>query len=126
LIAELIDTREALDPEGLPGFTMAFPDGSTVEVHVAFLQPLILEDAARSGLFGSVDTSNWMLLARKMRVYNNKVSYFQTAVVTERKNLIHHAITNIEDTHKAIARDTEQLLQTLAELRAANAPAPQH
>ena len=54
-----------------PQLTINFPSGS-ISTKITYVKPLILEDAAHSGLFNNSDTTKMLLLARMIRVYNIK------------------------------------------------------
>lgn len=78
------------------------------KVLIAFIQPLIIEDAARSGLFKPVDTNNLLHLARKIRAYNLEVQFFISAIMSPTQG--QHgggdfAAINIEKTRRAILLD---------------------
>ena len=91
---------------------------SSQKVLITYIQPLILEDAARSGLFNSVHTENMLHLAQKIRMYNIKVSYLFSVLTAgsskpafEPQTL--HAIQNVEETRKAIIEDSHFLLKQM-------------
>ena len=91
---------------------------STEEVTIVFIQPLVLEDAFRSGLFNPVDSENMIHLARKIRMYNLKVSYLISVISsgannTNSENVIRHAVTNVEKSRKTIIEASSFLLKQM-------------
>jgi hypothetical protein len=103
LKAEMSDTYRILSA----GEAMNVNFGeSTQRVHVAYIQPLSIEEAAKSGLFDVVATENLMLLARTMRMYNIKCQYFLTALSAgHSREVVRHAGANVEETRQAVLND---------------------
>lgn len=115
LSAEISDSLRIL--EGGESMVINLGD-STEKVTIVFIQPLVLEDAFRSGLFNSVESENMIHLARKMRMYNLKVSYLISAISSaannpNSENIIRHAVTNVENSKKAIIEDLSFLLKQM-------------
>lgn len=78
---------------------VTFPSGKIVTVLIAFVQPLVIERAATSGLFTSIESENLLHLARKIRMLNFKSEYFLGLVQSKpEESLMQHAIDNIEQT----------------------------
>jgi hypothetical protein len=71
LQVELTEAMTAL--EDTPPVEAAL-DGSNEQVILTNIQPLILEDAGRSGLFAPEQTQNMLSLVRLMRIYNSQAS----------------------------------------------------
>lgn len=90
-------------------------NGQPKPVLVTYVQPLIVEKAATSGLFSVVHTENLLHLGRKVRMFNVKTQYLLgllssgvgTPAISER---LHHAIDNIESTREAILADIDRLM----------------
>lgn len=115
LSAEISDIIRELDSEY--SMTINLPT-SKATVLLTYIQPLILEDAARSGLFNAVYTENMLHLAQKIHIYNIKVSYLFSVLTAgsskptfEPQTL--HAIQNVEKTRKAIIEDLHFLLKQM-------------
>lgn len=107
LTAEISDIIDILDSGEF--MTINLPSCKKT-VLITYIQPLILESAASSGLFESLQTENMLHMARKIRMYNIKVSYLFSILAAgpsepryiEYEEQILHAIKNVEDTRKAI------------------------
>lgn len=115
LAIEISDTIKKLDsPNRLEIRLRSY----TETVLLTYIQPLILEDAVRSGLFNSLHTEKMLQLALEMRIYNTEVSYFLSVLTIESSNpdFEHqaiHAIKNIEETRKLIIEDLLLLLKQM-------------
>ena len=91
---------------------------STTNYYVVYtyVQPLILEEAAKSNLFSPRDTENMLHLARKMRLYNLNVERFMQAALSSHPSAaanITAAVTAIENTQAKIVRDIEQIMSQM-------------
>lgn len=98
--AEMSDDLRILnDPSRM---SITFPSGKKTTVLITFVQPLVIEKAALSGLFTVSESENLLHIARKMRMLNLKIEYF-LGLVQSRANeaTFMHAITNIEETRLA-------------------------
>lgn len=78
----------------------------TEKVVVTYIQPLIIEEAARSGLFDSSKTKEMLILAQNIHMYNIQVS-FLFSVLTAGLSIstpehVLHAIQNVENSRKII------------------------
>jgi hypothetical protein len=79
LLAELSETIKALgDPQSFQAQPYTPPSGT--EVPITYLQAVILEDAARSGLFNTTATRQMLSLARQFRVYNLRITQLFSAL----------------------------------------------
>ncbi len=114
LSAEISDSIRILE-NGEP-MVFSLPN-STEKVVVTFIQPLVLEDAFRSGLFNLVETENMIHLARKIRMYNLKVSHLYSVISNltniNSENIIRQAVKNVEDSRKAIIESSVTLLKQM-------------
>ncbi len=72
LVSELSGTIDALKRAAEHKVEPPSPQWDTVPV--TYVQPIILEDAARSGLFNTEVTKKMLLLARTVHLYNLRVS----------------------------------------------------
>lgn len=111
LRAEMTDTFRILASDE----TMYISLGqSTCSVHVAYIQPIVIEEAAKSGLFEEITTENLLHLARKMRMYNLKTQYLLSAVASNNSKVaMGHACTNVEVTRLAILDDLTIMMKKL-------------
>ena len=78
------------------------------------LQPLIIEEAVRSGVFDSEDTHKFIHLERAIRSYNADVSY----VLNMRSVLLHrrayeHVVKGLIEQQKWITEACESMLESL-------------
>jgi len=80
LTAELSDARRVLSLPDKSKMVMQL-GGTNYYILAAYVQPIILEEAARSNLFDPVDTENMLLLARNMRTFNLLIDHLMEAVV---------------------------------------------
>jgi hypothetical protein len=85
-------------------------DTSKYSLYITFVQPLILEQAALSGLFNEVDSENFLHLSAKTRMYNVKVQYLLSllSVANNTSNYneqMRHASSNINETRTALLND---------------------
>lgn len=104
LRSELEETIEALDPSG-PGLIVQLPDRSTRTAHVTILSPIALEEAYRSGLFEPRVGFNSIRLARKIRVYNFKVSHLLTLAAGAPAANYVRALDDVEESRRAVSAD---------------------
>lgn len=111
LRAEMSDTFRILSSEETMSISMR---GTTQTVHIAYIQPLSIEQAAQSGLFDEVQTENLLLLARTMRMYNLKVQYLLGGVAAGTSSeAVHHASVNVESTREAVLADIRLMMKKL-------------
>ncbi len=79
LIAELSEIKDALKRAMI--YKLPFPDRPYKDVvPITYIQPIILEDAARSGFFNSTTTEKMLVLARTIHLYNLRVSHLLSVV----------------------------------------------
>jgi len=113
LVAELDGISEGLDRANAAKVRVS--DGSAAEVMIAHLQPTLIDEALRDGLFCPVWTEKALRLARNTRTYNAKISYFLSNLSFGRSHepgsteLRIHAIDEIEVTRQRIVADARKL-----------------
>ena len=101
LAAELSDLLRILNADGAMSITL--PSGHEKRVLIVFIQPLIIESAALSGLFSQLDNENLLHLARKVRMFNFKVEYLMGLIQSKaNEETIVHAIDNVEGSRISI------------------------
>ncbi len=93
-------------------------ESSAHEILLAYIQPLVLEEAVKSGLFDSLHTENMLHIARKMHMYNTKTSYFLSVLTAGSSSrhfgsLVAHATQNVEETRQAIVENLRSLLKQM-------------
>ena len=109
--AEMSDTFRILSSDETMNITVG---QSTQSVHVAYIQPISIEQAAQSALFDEVTTENLLLLARTMRMYNVKVQYLLAAVASgNSRGTVSHATGNVESTRQALLTDIKLMTKKL-------------
>lgn len=76
--------------------------GAVKQILVTFVQPLIIEKSAVSGLFNQQESENLLHLARKIRMFNFKTEHMM-AVIQARaeEQFLAHAADNVEQTRVA-------------------------
>lgn len=74
-------------------------NGVVKQLLIAFVQPLVIEKSAVSGLFNQDESENLLHLARKIRMYNFKAEHMM-AVIQARadEQFLVHAADNLEQT----------------------------
>ena len=90
-------------------------------VLITHVQPIIIEDAARSGLFNEIITENMLHLARKMKIFNIKTEYVLARMASGRppnedkfEENMQNAIKNIDETKESIVTTIDLLVKQLA------------
>ncbi len=106
---ELSTIRSILLNGGRAHFTVA---GKTYPVLLTYLQPLALEKAAQSGLFGPVETANMLITAQKVRTFNTEVQFLTALIgsgVTDPgfPSRVEFVLRNMEATKRGILDDIE-------------------
>lgn len=113
LCAEISDMLRILtDPDRM---SLNLPEmGMTKKVLVAFVQPLMVEKAAGSGLFNRQETENLLHLARKARMYNFKVQHMMGVIQSSsNQQFVAHAADNVELTRKGTVDGLRQVASQL-------------
>lgn len=88
-------------------------DGSTVEVVVTHLQPLLLEEISRNGLFGSLHAEKAFSLARKMRVYNARIATLLSLLPTGSAadsafdKMVLQTVWSVQEIRQALVEESE-------------------
>lgn len=90
-------------------------------VLITYVQPIIIEDAARSGLFGETVTENMLHLARKMKMFNIKTDFLLARMAAGRplgeerfEENMQNSIKNIDETRESIVSAVELLAEQLS------------
>lgn len=73
--------------------------GLTKQVLVTFVQPIVIEKSAISGLFNPQESENLLHLARKIRMFNFKSEYMMNVIQARaEEQFLIHAADNLEET----------------------------
>jgi len=73
--------------------------GLTKSVLVAFVQPLVIEKSAVSGLFSRQESENLLHIARKIRMFSFKTEHMMSVIQARaEEQFIIHAADNVEQT----------------------------
>lgn len=100
LTAELSDLISILGDSSR--MEIKLKNGESKLVLIAFIQPLVIEKAAISGLFTRAESENLLHLARKLRMLNFKSEYFISLLSSHsNEQLLVNSIDNIEQTLNA-------------------------
>lgn len=106
LAAEFSDINRILT--GGTAMSVNLPSGKSINVLIAYIQPLVTEKAALSGLYDKLKSENLFHLARKIRIYNTKTDYFLGLLQSNpNENMMIHANQNIEETRIAIIQNIQ-------------------
>ena len=101
LTAELSDLQRILNDSNRMG--LDFPSGKKIDVLITYIQPLVIEKAALSGLFTVTESENLLHIARKIRTYNLKTQYFLSLLPSRSsESTFLHAYENLEQSRVAI------------------------
>lgn len=112
LVAELSDLSRILRDSSR--MTVHFPGRGEISILIAFVQPLIIEKAALSGLFGNVESENLLHAARKVRMFNVKCNYLLGLLQSRSEpDTLIHANNNLEETRLAIIDTINHLASQL-------------
>lgn len=115
LRAELSDIYNVLTRDDFVVVTLN--NQERLKVKITYIQPIILEECAKCGLFNSVETENFLHVARKIRFYNTLINYLLSILSkpdsTIVEALVKHAAENIESNIKGITSNITQILQQL-------------
>jgi len=85
-----------------------------IETVITYIQPLIVEEAARSGLFKSVETENMLHLARKIRGYNLKVQFLFSLIASGKSEAqLEATVQDVEKTRKGIIEASQFLIKKM-------------
>ena len=104
LTAELSDLQRILNDSNRMG--LDFPSGKKIDVLITYIQPLVIEKAALSGLFTVTESENLLHIARKIRTYNLKTQYFLSLFPSRSsESTFLHAYENLEQSRVAIISD---------------------
>jgi len=84
--------------------TISYP-GDTIPVMITYIQPLVIEKAAQSGLFGPIETANLLHIARKIHTFNLAENFLITAInspAANQQQLVKFAARNVDQTSNAL------------------------
>lgn len=81
------------------------------------IEPIIIDECAKSGLFNSIDVENFLHISRKIKFYNVQVSYF-LSILTASNNqfgsqLLTNCNKNMETSRYAILNDIKLIQEKL-------------
>jgi len=118
LSSELSDTFRILSTEKRMTIII---NGNNYPVLITYVQPIIIEDAARSGLFNETTTKNMLHLARGMKIFNIKAEYVLARMASGRppnedkfEENMQNAIKNIDETRQSIISSIDLLVKQLS------------
>ena len=112
LTAELSDLHRALN--GLAKRTEIKVNGKTLSAALTIIQPLVVEHAALSGSFNTVQSENLVHFARKCRIYSMKVERFLSINLDPAaQHAVEPLFEDIESTRGAIVENIQQLCKQL-------------
>ena len=82
-----------------------------------YIQSIIIDECAKSGLFNSLDVENFLHISRKVKFYNVQVNYF-LSILTNTNNqsgsqLLSNCNKNMETSRIAILKDTKSIQKKL-------------
>ena len=85
---------------------------------ITYIPPLIIENAAQSGLFSSSETSSLLLQARRINLYNAQVSYLHTLFSSSTSNLnfedlARNTIKNVRKIQKGIVDNSRMMTEKM-------------
>lgn len=112
LSAELSDLQRILNNSNRMG--LDFPSGKKIDILITYIQPLVIEKAALSGLFAVTESENLLNIARKIRTYNLKTQYFLSLLPgRSSENTFLHAYENLEQSRIAIISSIDHIATQL-------------
>lgn len=91
-----------------PQSTTLYIGRTNYPVLITYVQPLAIEDAARSGLFTPIQTENLLHLARKIRMFNVKTQFCLSVLAQNRaldpsyQARVEYATRNVGETRTGI------------------------
>lgn len=101
LSAELSDLVRILSDRSR--MVVHLPDQRQFSALITFVQPLVIEKAALSGLFGATESEDLLHTARKIRMFNVKCEYLLGLIQSRSEpDTLVHANNNLEETRVAI------------------------
>lgn len=111
LDAELSQAIEDLEDAVPVEFQM--PDGSTERVGVAPVEPLMLEEAVRNGLFDDERSAEAIRLLGRMRFYNSRVAHlgFAAGASAEHAASLQRLVVEAESLRRDLVTGLRKLLQ---------------
>ncbi|MDR4494798.1 MAG: hypothetical protein R3B74_10285 [Nitrospirales bacterium] len=113
LTAELSDIQRVLQMG--ERMTLNFPDGSKQAMLITTVQPLVIENAASSGLFSARDTENLLHLARKIRMFHIHTQAALTLIAARPgKEELTFAAENIEKSRIGILESIDLIAKHLS------------
>ena len=84
---------------------------------VTFIQPIIIDECSKSGLFNPLEVENFLHVSRKIKFYNVQVSYFlnliNNASTVNFNTLLVHCHKNMETSRIAVINDIVFLAKKL-------------
>lgn len=103
-IKRVLTSGEAITVNGLPFLT-------------TYIQPIIVDECAKSGLFLSRDVENLLHISRKIKFYNVQVNYFLSILTNsdnkQFSNILINCNKNMETSRLAIIQDINQIQNQL-------------
>lgn len=103
-IKRVLTSGEAITVNGLPFLT-------------TYIQPIIVDECAKSGLFLSRDVENLLHISRKIKFYNVQVNYFLSILTNSDNkqipNILINCNKNMETSRLAIIQDINQIQNQL-------------
>lgn len=101
LSAELTDLVRILSDSSR--MVVHLPGRGQFSALITFVQPLVIEKAALSGLFNAIESENLLHAARKIRMFNVKCQYLLGLIQSRSEpDALVHANNNLEETRVAI------------------------
>jgi len=101
LVAELSDLVRILSDTAK--MTINMPGRGQIEVLITFIQPLVIEKSALSGLFNTLESENLLHAARKIHMFNVKCEYLLGLLQSRADpDMLIHANNNLEETRVSI------------------------
>ena len=78
-----------------------------------FIEPIIIDECAKSGLFETKDVENFLHISRKIKFYNVQVNYFLSILTTSNNpfspEILIHCQKNMETSRIAIINDIKTI-----------------
>lgn len=112
LVAELSDLIRILSDNSR--MTVNFPGRAHISVLITFVQPLVIEKAALSGIFSNLESENLLHAARKIRMFNVKCEYLLGLLQSRAEpDMLIHANNNLEETRVAIIETIRHVAKQL-------------
>jgi hypothetical protein len=112
LTAELGDIRRILSDSDR--MEIHYHNGPADRPLITFVQPLVVEKAALSGLFSQLESENLLHAARKIRMYGAKRDFVLTVIAARTDEAtMRFATRNLEETRVAILGTVEHVAREM-------------